>query len=521
MTEPKPQLPFAELAEAKRPAVVNHIDILRNPVFRVDDRRLSKDGERSDIAFEVNGRVRVRVEKAELTSVEGQVLPALLSYAAKEKFQHNRVEFFLADFLRFMEWYNGGPEYLRLAEAVRRLYEAEVTIYQPSKRRWVKTRFIHTHSFLDVDANPALLFRRTGSEKDFVEFTDEFCRLWRTEIPDGKANFKALHPDYFSLTTRVQQRLVEIFSVYASDLNEWEPELFWLRDNIPLHGQTYRYASAVKRALKKPLANLVERGFVEAHEWRKKDKSSEWLLWLKLNPAYYYSVPPSTARKTLSEGGNKSKAEAELTQAQQGLLEALRNRGVSPQEATRFVLGNEAAFIERKLDHLDFELDRGKANDPGAFLSSAIRGKWTEPEGFAKWRKGKVGRQKKQAKAIAEAQAKAGEGSFIVAVELAEKALKLGRSSELENLLGDIRPKAEMEREAQTERDGEIEKRVDELLTEATEDEWGRAMGEVSARSDFERKMVQERGRETVVVKFHLRSILRKKAEAELGKGRS
>jgi hypothetical protein len=302
------------------------------------------------------------------TALDDEVVLGLVQLSKLRNFVDRRVPFTRYQLIQILGWRHEGRSYTRLEESLHRW--VGVTLYYENawwdraERSWVDEAF-HILDNVTLYDRERIARRRAQAQDSLPlsQFTwnDVLFRSFRA------GNLKRLDFAFYrGLDGAIAKRLYRFLDKRFFHRRRWEfdlHELCW--EHVGL-SRNYADAANLRRKLLPAIEELEHAGFLKPKSERfEKVGSGQWRVVFEKARARPQETPSPVAEPSL--------------------VEALRERGVSPATAETVVASHPSEGVQRQLEVFDWLVSRRdpkvSRNAPG-FLVSAITGDYAVPKGF-------------------------------------------------------------------------------------------------------------------------------------------
>jgi len=346
----------------KDASIITIIDVAKKPLFVLNAMAESE----SERQFFLNGELCTRISGPLLSQTESDVFYALLYLGKQQKFKSDKIEFELNILLQVLKWTKGGKEYNRLKLAIDNLSRAQISIKNVfgdgsmgfGKLNMFSAYYIHPKKSQAVASGSWIKLHPQLLEK---------CR---------QGLLKSLHPLYFDIRSPIAKRLFAIVSLYASDLDEWRVPLLFLKEALPLQGESYAKLALVSKKLNDGLQILKNMALI--HDFKLcragtllRDASFK----IMPNPDYYFSL--KRARKSPGEEETVLPLSPKYSELEAKLI----NLGIDAHWIAK-TLQDEKRLekLMQQLAHYEFLLQSGKiVQNPAAWVVMAVEKNYALP----------------------------------------------------------------------------------------------------------------------------------------------
>jgi hypothetical protein len=300
------------------------------------------------------------------TALDDEVVLGLVQLSKLRNFVDRRVPFTRYQLIQILGWRHEGRSYTRLEESLHRW--VGVTLYYENawwdraERSWVDEAF-HILDNVTLYDRERIARKRAQDSLPLSQFTwnDVLFRSFRA------GNLKRLDFAFYrGLDSAIAKRLYRFLDKRFFHRRRWEfdlHELCW--EHVGL-SRNYADAANLRRKLLPAIEELERAGFLKPESVRfEKVGSGQW--------------------RVVFEKARAAPKEKSAPAAEPSLVEALRERGVSPATAETVVAGHPSERIQQQLEVFDWLVShrdpKVSRNAPG-FLVSSIKGDYAPPKGF-------------------------------------------------------------------------------------------------------------------------------------------
>jgi pyruvate/2-oxoglutarate dehydrogenase complex dihydrolipoamide acyltransferase (E2) component len=330
-----------------------------------------------------------------LTAKDQRVLYALVQHWNEKGQPLNFCHFSVHRLLQLLKLKNGGTNVDAVVESLRRLGGVEIAFKScfynaETQEEYEDDEPIHILSELKVKR------RKRTTEGKYEEKKAEGFFLFHSRILSNllkRYTRPVLFDVVLSFTSDTAQLLYALVDRQLATKNSYTKVAATLLQELGLEGKDYQYPSARKRALDKPVTELVGKplssgGFIGSAVIEPTADLSDYKVVFKKR---------ATARQA-PEAARPPQPAAPPPTEEQALLEQLTAYGVTPARARKLVQKHRAA-VERELAAFPHR-DRSGIKDAAAWLIRAIeRGDYSAPP--------KLAAQAKQTQAVQQQQQRA------------------------------------------------------------------------------------------------------------------
>lgn len=258
------------------------------------------------------------------------------------------LDFSIAELVRLVGAQDSGRVYNRMKDSLDRIGSTRIisdkAFYNPLTKTLISDRFnLWSVRFREEQD----YYSRHLREQHRLDFHKNFLDAYR----GGHGGF--LDRDfYWSLQYPTSKRLYRLLSSQFVYRNEWEVDLFTLRDLMMVNG--FRHASRIKQAMAKANEELEARGFLRSVVERKLSDGSKVLV---------YKNSKKYALRTREQRvlNDPEKQVAYLILKEHGVWRSSRLTLIEEYGASKCIEASEAMARQRSV------------RDPGAWLSNALR----------------------------------------------------------------------------------------------------------------------------------------------------
>ena len=271
-----------------------------------------------------------------------------LLYAKGGPDRDGGLNFSIAELIRLVGTRKSGNVYDRMKDSLDRIGSTRIisdkAFYNPITKTLISDRFnLWSVRFREEQDH----YSRHLREQHRLDFHKNFLDAYR----GGHGGF--LDRDfYWGLQYPTSKRLYRLLSSQFVYRNEWEVDLFTLRDLMMVN--SFRHASRIKQAMAKANGELKARGFLRSVEERKLEDGSKVLVY-KNSKKY---VLRTREQRVLND---PEKQVAYLILKEHGVWRSSRLTLIEEHGASRCIEASEAMARQRNV------------RDPGAWLADALR----------------------------------------------------------------------------------------------------------------------------------------------------
>lgn len=303
------------------------------------------------------------------------VMLGLLKIAADNGFESPMVRFTQSTLLSLLQWRLAGFYFKRLEQALARL---KTTAILATNAFWNHTtKAYQTRHFGIIDSYELYERRASKSGSQMVALSSNWARFSTEFFSSIQAGYlKPLDLTlYFSLQSSVSKRLYRFLDKKRHKKDQFSINLQQLATvHLGLSESTCRYISWIKRELDRAHHELIERGFIEKADYGENKNGQPKVTYT------FNQRAPAHEQLTLP-------TPIVVPDAPARLVAMLVERGVSPAIARDLVASKPITLVDAQIDvfdHLCAATSKGKPlNNPGGFLTAAIRNEWAlRPPGY-------------------------------------------------------------------------------------------------------------------------------------------
>jgi hypothetical protein len=305
-------------------------------------------------------------------ALDEEVILGLIQISNRQGFKDKKVYFSSYELIKLLGWSDSTKSYKRIEESLNRWIS--ITLFydkawwSKSEQCWVNEKFHILESVTIYDKE-----RRAKSKK--LKANDANAGrsyfVWNEKVFESflAGNLKEIDLDiYKGLRSSISKRMYRFLdkrfylkSRLEFDLSIFAYEHIGVSRNSPL--------TEVKRLLSKPILELENIGFIKSLPKEER--------FIKVRKGVY---------NVIFEKG-QSEAISLMSDEEAKVLEELKERGVTPNKASKIVRSYPIASILEKIAIHDWMIstkDKRCSTNPAGFLVNAIENNYQQPKGFLK-----------------------------------------------------------------------------------------------------------------------------------------